>query len=87
MTRVICDGCKKQEAPTQYGLAPDGWFNVTERGNYNGGRNGQYDYCSRACAMQGLLDTAPAPVAQSPVSSTAAAEVPDGQANPTTAGH
>ncbi len=57
MTRVICDGCRKEEALTVHGLAPDGWFRVHERGNY---KDGDKDYCSLACAVKGLSGTVPA---------------------------
>jgi len=47
MKRVICDHCKKEEAPDPYGLAPKGWYSVDERGTYAANK----DFCSVPCVV------------------------------------
>lgn len=47
MIRVICNYCRKEEAPNEYGNAPKGWFTVSESGVYPG----QTHYCSRSCVV------------------------------------
>lgn len=47
MRRVICDQCRKEEAPDPYGLAPKGWWSVDERGTYTATK----DYCSEKCLV------------------------------------
>lgn len=50
MTRKICDTCRKEVPPDQYGLPPMGWLTLSIRGAIN-----QTDYCSFTCAVQDLL--------------------------------
>jgi hypothetical protein len=47
MKRVICNQCRTEAPQTSYGLAPNGWFTVSEMGNY-----GEVaDYCSITCVQ------------------------------------
>lgn len=52
MKRVICDTCRKEVEPDSYGVAPNGWFAIQERGNYNSGGNA--DYCSKLCVIDAM---------------------------------
>lgn len=55
MKRVICDTCRKEGEPDQYGSAPEGWIDLMVRSRQYNPKN----YCSAECATQALASAPP----------------------------
>lgn len=52
MKRIICDHCRAEVEPDNYGSAPLGWISVTRRET-------QYlskDFCTPTCAIEGVQE-------------------------------
>lgn len=68
MKRVICDHCRKEEPPNEYGMAPKGWLKVDVSGTYTPVK----DFCTLTCAIAALTEAAAPPEPVPPAPSTEA---------------